>query len=621
MLNPIQEDRDALWKQRYRIPVTYGIQIAAADPTRGLALSNRSGVEQLYAWHVQTGELAQLTNRPEGTGNTGDSIPNAILSPDGNFVYYFNDVKGNETGHFVRVPFAGGSPEDITPDLLPYMGFSLNMSSTGNHCGFTHLRDGIYSICCQDVQPDGSLGQLKILYQSTKQTRGPILSYNGEVAVIETKDARSADFSLVAFEVATGQHIASLTAEEGSLELYLASPLSGDMRFLALSSHTGSWRPLLWNPITGERVDLVLDAIEGDLVPMDWSADVMLSSRILLRQDQQVVQHLYIYDVGNHIARRLEQLESGTFGNTEPKSVFFGPDDDIYALWENSTQPRQLIALDSETGKRKRVVLAPGEQLEGHPWASMTFPSSDGQMVQGWLALPTGDGPFPCIIEAHGGPEFAVMDTFWPSSQSWLDHGFAYLTVNYRGSTCFGKAFQEKIRGNLGYWEVEDIVAARNWLVQQGIAHASQVLLTGWSWGGYLTLQALGTHPGLWAAGMAGIAMSDLVMDDEMSTLRANIRGLMGGTPQDILEQYKASSPSSYIEQVDAPILIIQGRNDARCPARQIEVYEEKMRALGKDIEVFWFDAGHGSLDTVERIAHQELMVRFAYRVLAEQHR
>jgi predicted esterase len=67
--------------------------------------------------------------------------------------------------------------------------------------------------------------------------------------------------------------------------------------------------------------------------------------------------------------------------------------------------------------------------------------------------------------------------------------------------------------------------------------------------------------------------------------------------------------------------LIIQGRNDARCPARQIEVYEEKMKALGKDIEVSWFDGGHGSLDTEERIAHQELMLLFAYRILDKQHR
>ena len=616
MLNPIQEEHSALWKQRYHLPVTYGLQIAAADPTRGLALSTRSGVEQLYAWQVQTGELAPLTHRPEGTGNTVPCVPNALLSPDGNFIYYFNDVKGNELGHFVRVSFTGGDLEDITPDLPSYTGFSLNMSTTGNRCGFTLLRDAEYRIYCLDVQPDGNLGQRRVLYQSMDQTRGPILSQNGEVAVIETKTSASADFSLLAVDAGMGQHIASLSEEEGGLELYLASPQRGDMRFLALSSRTGSWRPLLWNPVTGERVDLSLDTLEGDFVPMDWAIQDTGTSQILLRQDFQARQRLFTYHVETHTVQSLEKLESGTFGTTEPKSIFFGPDGDIYAIWENSAQPRQLIALDSDTGERKRIVLASGEPLQGHPWTSITFPSSDGQRVQGWFACPSGDGPFPCIIEAHGGPEFAVMDTFSPSSQSWLDRGFAYLAVNYRGSTGFGRAFQEQIRGHLGYWEVEDLVAARNWVIQQENVDPTQILLTGWSWGGYLTLQALGTHPGIFAAGMAGSALSDLAMAYETSTLRANIRGLMGGTPQDKPDQYREGSPVTYIAQVDAPIMIIQGHHDARCPAKQIEVYEEKMKALGKEIEVFWFDGGHGTLANEESITHQEVMLRFAYRVL-----
>jgi dipeptidyl aminopeptidase/acylaminoacyl peptidase len=67
---------------------------------------------------------------------------------------------------------------------------------------------------------------------------------------------------------------------------------------------------------------------------------------------------------------------------------------------------------------------------------------------------------------------------------------------------------------------------------------------------------------------------------------------------------------------VEAPILLIRGHNDKRCPARQAEIYEERMKALGKDIEVHWFDAGHGILNVEERIAHQELMLLFAYRVL-----
>jgi dipeptidyl aminopeptidase/acylaminoacyl peptidase len=204
-------------------------------------------------------------------------------------------------------------------------------------------------------------------------------------------------------------------------------------------------------------------------------------------------------------------------------------------------------------------------------------------------------------------------------SQCWLDHGFAYLTINYRGSTTFGREFLEKIWGNVGYWEVEDMVAARTWLVTQGIAKPDHVFLTGWSYGGYLTLQGLGTHPELWAGGMAGIAVADWAMAhvDTTDTLRS-VRALrFGGTPEEIPERYAASSPITYAEQVKAPVLIIQGRNDTRTPPRSIEMYEAKMKSLGKDVEVHWFDAGHGSFSVEQNIQFQELMLRFAYRILS----
>jgi dipeptidyl aminopeptidase/acylaminoacyl peptidase len=243
---------------------------------------------------------------------------------------------------------------------------------------------------------------------------------------------------------------------------------------------------------------------------------------------------------------------------------------------------------------------------------------SGGQIIQAWLAVPEGDGPFPTILETHGGPDAVASGGFWPSAQAWLDHGFAYITVNYRGSTSFGREFQEKIWGNPGYWEVEDMVAARKWLVENGIAHPEQIFTTGWSWGGYLTLHALSLYPDLWAGGMAGIAVTDCAMcwEDEADTLKAYDVTLFKGTPQERPEAYKASSPITYAEQVVAPIFIIQGRNDTRCPPRQVEVYEAKLKALGKDIEVHWFDAGHVSMDMEMEIEHQELFLRFAYRVL-----
>ena len=135
------------------------------------------------------------------------------------------------------------------------------------------------------------------------------------------------------------------------------------------------------------------------------------------------------------------------------------------------------------------------------------------------------------------------------------------------------------------------MVAARNWLVREGIAKSDAILLTGWSYGGYLTLQALGKRPDLWAGGMAGITIADwsIQYQDTADTLRGYQTALFKGTPEERPEQYAASSPISYVEQVRAPVLIIQGRNDTRTPARPIELYEARMRALDKPIEVMWF--------------------------------
>jgi dipeptidyl aminopeptidase/acylaminoacyl peptidase len=207
------------------------------------------------------------------------------------------------------------------------------------------------------------------------------------------------------------------------------------------------------------------------------------------------------------------------------------------------------------------VILSAGKVPQSRPWKSVIFTSSDGQEIQAWLGLPDGDGPFPTILHMHGGPEAVMTEVFGPMSQCWLDHGFAYLTINYRGSTTFGREFFEKIWGNLGYWEVEDMVAARAWLVRQNIANPNQVFLTDWSYGGYLTLQALGTYPELWAGGMAGIAVADWAIAhvDTTDTLRS-VRALrFGGTPEEIPEKYAVSSPITYARKSRLPFSSCKG--------------------------------------------------------------
>jgi len=91
---------------------------------------------------------------------------------------------------------------------------------------------------------------------------------------------------------------------------------------------------------------------------------------------------------------------------------------------------------------------------------------------------------------------------------------------------------------------------------------------------------------------------------------------MMGGSPDERPEQYAASSPITYAERVTAPLLVIQGRNDMRCPPRPMERYAERMQALGKPFEIEWFDAGHGGLDIDHLIAIQERLFEFPDRVM-----
>lgn len=609
MITDLQLGNNAPWKQRFRAPIVAWTKIAPSNREHGLAANNTSGKFQLYAWDVPSGTLRQLTDRPSG-------ILFGELSGDGRYIYYLDDEQGNEIGHFVRIPFENGEPQDLTPDLAPYSSFAFASSGSGSHFGFMAADAEGFHIYSLETSSNGEIGTRQKLFHSRKLAFGPAYSYNGEVALVATTDRATVQhYDFLAFDTVSGSQIAELWDGPGtSLEPLGFAPLPGDFRLAGTTNRTGLKRPFLWNPHTRERIDLDLPTLAGEIFPLDWSPD---GTCLLLCQFDQAVQQLYLYDLTAETLKKLNH-PGGTFGFFAGLGTYFGPEGEIFAQWQNAAHPSQLIALNEQTGKKTRTVLAAGNVPPGHSWQSISFPSSDGQLIQGWLGLPDGRGPFPTILHTHGGPEAVTTEVYAPGSQAWMDHGFAFLTINYRGSTTFGRDFQEKIWGNVGYWEMEDLAAARNWLVSEGISQPDAILLTGWSYGGYITLMGLGKWPDLWAGGMAGIAIADWAMmyEDSADTLKGYQVALFGGTPQEKPEQYRMSSPMTYAENVKAPVLIIQGRNDTRTPARPIQMYEQKLKELGKTIEMHWFDAGHMGEGIERDIQHLEIMLRFAYRVL-----
>ena len=603
------------WKQRVRAPAAGSAQIAALAPKRGLVARSHNGLPQLHAWDVPTGEFRPLTDKPGG-------VSFGLLSPDGRYAYYMDDAKGSEIGQYVRVAYEGGPPEAVTPHLPPYSAStipfpqpSLSFSASGNAFCFRFNDASGYNLCYLTVGAGGALGAPTLLYTTPKLFRTPLLSADGKIAVVAASERTGRQqYHLFAFDAASGELLDTLEdGPENSLEPVAFSPVAGDTRIAASSDQTGFRRPLLWNALTGEVTDLALPDVDGDVVPVCWSPDGL---RLLLCQTYGAAQRLYVFDLEAMTAARLNHPD-GSFPIYGSFGAFFGPDGrEVWAQWGSAATPAHLVALDGDTGEWLRDVLPPADLPPGRPVKSVQFASSDGIMVQAWLCLPDGDGPFPAILETHGGPHDVVKETFGMGS-FWAEQGFAWLSVNYRGSTTFGRDFLQKVWGDAGHWELEDMVAARDFLVSQNIADPQKILLTGGSYGGYLTLLGLGKRPDLWAGGMALVAIADqtLTWEDSSGLLQGITTASFGGTPAEKPDLYRAASPITYAEAVRAPLLVIQGKNDTRCPPRQMEVYEARMRELGKDIEVIWFDAGHGSGDREQVIGWQTRMLAFAKNV------
>lgn len=602
MLKELNLASDAPWKKRFRAPSIAWASISSQNPSRGLVCTNKDGIYQLYAWDTHTNQLNQLTNQPSG-------VVSGIISASGDYVYYLLDEQGNEIGHYVRVPFEGGDPVDMTPDMPAYSSFYFTESHTGNTMGFMAVNQDGFQMFVIDNQLKGAP---LFSYQSGAMSVGPVLSHNGEIAVVASSEkTKTIEFALEAYDVKTGELLGELWDGEGTgIQPTGFCPNAGDMRFVCSTNKSGFQRPLIWNPVTGERTEIASDQFAGEISVWDWSED---GEKILLHQLNQAIHSLYLYHVEEN---RIQQLNppDGSIGGG-----YFTTTGTIQILWNNSSKPSRIIELDGGTGEYLRDVIELESDLpDSITWRSITFPSGDGTPIQAWLATPEGEGPFPTIVHTHGGPSAVTTNTYHCGSQAWLDHGFAFFSINYRGSTTFGYKFQHAIDGNLGDLEVEDIEAGVKWLIEQGIAKPDAILKTGGSYGGYLTLQSIGKKPDLWAGGMAVVAIADwtLMYEDQAATLQGYQRALFGGTPEEKPEQHKKSSPLTYAENIKAEVLVIQGENDTRCPSRQMKVYEQTLKDLGKSIHIHWFDAGHGSRAMEEQIEHQELMLRFAYRVL-----
>lgn len=589
------------WEKRFRAPRVSLPDWAEDAPHRSLFVSNATGTYELYAWDRATGEQRQVTNRANGTTD-------GVLSPDGEWIWWFDDKDGDEFGVWRRQPFHGGPDEEGAPGLEPSYPAGLALG-----------RDGRTAVVGRSTDEDGSTihvsrqGEAPVeIYRHRESAGVGDLSHDGSLIAIEHTEHGDAMHAAVRVVRPDGTTVAELDdTKGGTVELGLDvlgfAPVDGDTRLLIGHQRGGRWEPLLWDAVSGEETDLGLaDRLEGDL-SAEWYPD---GSALLVAHSFEARSGLYRYDLATRALDRVETPRGTVSGATTR------PDGSVEYLWSSAAEPPVVRSTTGEV-----VLDPPGMKSPGSVAVEDVWVDSPGGRVHALVQRPAGvSGPYPTVFDIHGGPTWHDSDSFAAGPAAWLDHGYAVIRVNYRGSTGYGRAWTDALKHRVGLIELEDIAAVREWAVGSGFADPDRLILTGGSWGGYLTLLGLGVEPDVWALGIAAVPVADYVTayHDEMEALKAMDRTLLGGTPEEVPERFEASSPLTYVDAVKAPVYISAGVNDPRCPIHQIDNYVDRLAGRGAVHEVYRYDAGHGSLVVDERIKQLRLELDFAERHLRE---
>lgn len=576
---------------------------------RAIIVSNRSGKYQLHAVDFTAGFERQITRKEHGKlfGS---------ISPDGRYIYVLDDKKGDEHGHFLRIPFKKGKTLDVTPNIKQYFSYSISSSIDGKVLCFTVSLGNKNRILTTSENRSGNWTAHEV-YSANTSLSESICSTDGKSICVAETDSDTKTNILTLFPT-TDNKIAPVRSRRFAAAIPLAfSRISEHPAVLALVRTNDWYRPIMYDFARRHVVKIYHSSLIGDVWVLGWDEE---REQMILCNTYQARQKLYLYNTRTHRPKRLGP-RTGSF-SYHFDSIVTLKDGSFVLKWQDFNTSPRLIKIHAPHYKTWKEISewsnhTASKYVIENTWAR----SSDGQRVQMWVAQPRiTNHPTPFIIDIHGGPHGVAGNEFSPEAQAWLANGFGYCAVNYRGSISFGKKFEEKIYGNPGHWEVEDVVAARNWLVKGGYADPKHIVLHGWSWGGYVTLLALGKYPNLWSGGIAGTAITDCIMqyEDEPAYFKAIDKKRFGGTPEENQKQYIRSSPITYLDNTKAPILIFHGSSDVRCPPRQIKYFEQHMRALRKDITVKWFSSGHTGeyTNTKLRVSLFAKALQFANRIV-----
>ncbi|MEV4248162.1 prolyl oligopeptidase family serine peptidase [Streptosporangium canum] len=361
-----------------------------------------------------------------------------------------------------------------------------------------------------------------------------------------------------------------------------------------------------------DRAALIAVGGDGDAVVLAERPDAELDRFALSADGRRAV--LLWNDRGRS---ELEVLETGT-GAVRPlppppaevvSSIRMSLDGGQAVLAaEGPGHPSHVLLCDLATGGYRRVA---GAGPLGSPAGAepVRLRARDGLELTGWLyRVPGVQAPAPFVVYLHGGPESQARPTFTPLFRDLLAAGIGVFAPNVRGSSGFGRAFRDADNHALRFRAIDDVADCASELVRLGAADPARIACMGRSYGGYLTLAALVTYPGLFRAGVDVCGMADF------ATFYARTEPWIAaaavseyGHPTADRDLLRALSPLHSFDRLTAPLLVVHGAQDTNVPVYEAEQVLQAARARGVPCDFLLFDdEGH----EIRRSANRVTFVR-----------
>jgi dipeptidyl aminopeptidase/acylaminoacyl peptidase len=568
-------------------------------------ISNLSGRNNLWLVPSEGGWPMQLT-----VSDQRQTSP--TWSPDGKWIAYTSDYDGDEQWDIFLASPKTGQVVNLT-NTREISEENPVWSPDGRYLAYT-VKPKTSSVFEIDVY-DTVLRDLKHLTAGTAKDRmnvDPVWSADGKFIFYTQEQSKGTDSNIFVVDVASAESTL-LTPHPGE-KTYSATGISPDGKQLLITSNAGNGydnaallevatKKIHW--LTEDKWQIQGESFSPDGKSLTYTANVDGNNEI------------YLYDMASGKARALP-MPKGLNWPSGRSSPFARDGSKMLYSHTGPTAPGDLWVYTLADGKSYQLThsLVGGVRAEDMVEPQLVrYPSKDGKWtISAFVYVPCNlprNGQHPAIVYVHGGPTAQTMNTFNRFVQYMVNQGYLVIAPNYRGSTGYGKDFQQANLFDMGGGDLQDVLSAADWIKQTGYVDPKKLTLMGGSYGGYLTMMGVTKAPDLWAAGIPIVPFVNWFTEiqNEDPVLQQSDLATMG----DLVKNkalYEDRSPINFVDQIKAPLYLLAGGHDPRCPKTEAQQVVDAIKKRGGVAEYKVYDnEGQGfarvenQIDAYKRVA------------------